>query len=338
MQKSLGRARLSLIAVILTVLLTGCGSRYIINNTHVLKKADSQQFIIQKTATEPMKSIDISTASADVMIIPSDGYYVEIDYTYWEEEPEYTIENGALTFNDRYCFPDSYSINFNLKNYIKIYVPSDTDLNRIKLDNASGNVNIAGFRTDQLKANISYGNFTVEKAAAVTSEFNLSSGECSIRDFQSDSLDLSNSYGNCHFNNVNQEKTADNLSRIDISMSSGSLDMKGIESNSVVVTNSYGNVEISDMTANDFSASLSSGNITMKGVDISDILISDSYGSASLNLSGAEDDYKFDLNTSYGAIKVGSNSYESNAVIGQNGARKVKADLSSGDITVKFKD
>lgn len=341
------QVRKLMVAVLFTLLsaalFTGCGVRYIMNgNTNYLRKDDGIDFTIDKSIVEPLTLIEIHTGMAEVELIPSDDFYVEIDYMYWEEEPEYTLENGKLYFNDSNSFPNSYSINFNLDNKIKIYLPEVAALTGLQIENSSGDVTLAGFVAEDLEITVSYGDLTIKEAAASTADLTLSSGTSKITDFQVGELDFTNSYGNARFTNINTGEAllpaTVTFDQFNLSMSSGDVDIKGLVCNSIEITDSYGNVSFEEVTATEADINLSSGNFEVSQSELQQIDTENSYGNVTLDLKGSASDYSFDLNTSYGNIKLEEKSYEEHLIIENDGTKKITADLSSGDVKVDFED
>lgn len=322
-------------------LFTGCGFHYVAGwGTNILDPEDAKDFEIKKSVVEPITSIEIQTRVADVELIQADNYYVEIDYRYWDQEPEYSLENGRLVFDDSDALPDSYSINFNLRNTIKIYLPEASALTSLDIDNASGDVSIEDFVADDMNVTVSYGDFTVKNAAALDADVTLSSGTSKISDFQVSKLDFTNSYGNAKFTNINTENqllpSGTSLESIDIEMSSGDINLNGVNIEALTIDNSYGDIECENLTADKAEMDLSSGDLDVKSSDIKEIDVSDSYGDVTLRLPGSDKDYSLDLDTSYGDITVGSKDYDEHVVLDNSGSRSITANLSSGDITVTF--
>lgn len=321
-------------------LMSGCGLRYVLNTTRGLDRDDALEFNIAKTEVEPITKIAIHTGMAEVELIPADKFYVEIDYLYWDEKPEYTLENGELSFDDRDSFPDSYSINFNLDNSIKIYLPQDSALNSITIEDASGDVTVAGFIAEELDVTVSYGDFTMKEAAGLNTEITLSSGSSRITDFQAGEFDFTNSYGNARFTDINTTALrlpADTLfEQFNVTMSSGEVDISGLHCNVIDINDSYGDVTIENVISDDMELKLSSGNLEISHADVASVDASNSYGNVTLQMLGASTDYALDLDTSYGKINVGEQSYEEHLIVDNDGTRDIKTELSSGDVKVSF--
>ncbi len=335
--KTLG---LVLFITVSIVLMSGCGFTYVINATNRLDRKDAKEFNIDKTKVEPITDIKIHTGIAEVELLEADDFYVEIEYLYWEEEPEYSFENGRLIFDDSECFPNSYSINFNLDNHIRIYLPKESHLNNINIEDASGDVNINGFIAEDLNITVSYGDFTMKEAAALEADITLSSGSSKITDFQVSELNFTNSYGNASFTDINTKllrlEEGTEWKYFKVTMSSGDVNIKGLITNSIDITDSYGDITMNTLTTNDLELNLSSGNCELVQCDAVTTDIRNSYGDVTLQVLGASDDYSLDLDTSYGKIRVGENRYEDHVNIQGNGTRKIKTELSSGDVVVDF--
>jgi DUF4097 and DUF4098 domain-containing protein YvlB len=329
-------------ALLTTILLLGgCGYSYGFHySTNKLDRDDASDFTIAKTEVEPITQIDIHSKVAEVELISSDKFYVEINYLYWEEKPEYSLENGVLFFDDSESLPDNYSIDFHLRNVIRIYLPQNSSLKKVGIEDASGDVSVEGFIAEELDITVAYGDLTMKKAVAADAEISLASGTSKITDFEVGKLDYTNSYGNAHFSNINTEASllpeGSTHEQFNATLSSGDIEINGLNSTNIELSNSYGDISCDKVTAEDMELELSSGNAV---VDHSDILSSDitnSYGDVTLTLAGAAADYSLDLDTSYGKIKVDGKSYEEHRKVDNNGSRSIAANLSSGDIKVDF--
>ncbi|MDF2485309.1 MAG: hypothetical protein K0R46_1477 [Herbinix sp.] len=329
-----------LLLILSSALMTGCGVNYVLNATNQLDRDDASEFNIEKTEVEPITDINIHTGIAEVELVEADKFYVEIDYLYWEEEPEYSLENGTLIFDDSDCFPTSYSINFNLDNHIKVYLPKNSQMSSINIKDSSGDVNIQGFIAEELDVTVSYGDFTMKEAAALDAEIVLSSGTSKITDFQAKELDFTNSYGNADFTNINttdlrlsEDTTYD---KFNVTMSSGDVTIRGLVSNTIDISDSYGNITMDGLTSDELELNLSSGNCEITNGDIISSDISNSYGDVTLAMLGSSADYALDLDTSYGKIRVDGDRFEEHLTTNEGAARRIMTELSSGDVTVEF--
>jgi DUF4097 and DUF4098 domain-containing protein YvlB len=329
-----------LITVLFSIIVTGCESKFIYNNANQLKKEDAIQYKMEKTKVESIGKININTNIADVEIIEDDDFYVEIDYYYWEREPDYSLEEGVLYFDDSGVFPNSYSISFNLSNSIKIYIPKGSKFDSMRIQTSSGDVFMESFSTDKLDLEVSYGDLQINNAAALKTDIRLSSGKSEVKDLNVETLEYKNAYGNAVFTNINSEDIklgeSTTFDSIEISMSSGNGTLSNVTCNSLEIDNSYGDITCKELNLTELDADLSSGNLTVTKSTIEDIDVKNSYGDVSLSLQGNEADYTLDLDTSYGKIEVEGKTYEGHLIRENNGTKYITTNLSSGDIEVKF--
>ena len=322
--------------------LTGCEYSIHVGPTHVLKKEDAKKFTIKKTSEDTIKQIEINTSIADVELIPSDSYGVEINYLYWEEAPQYKLEDGKLYFNDAKCIPNSYSVNFNLNNTIKVYLPKNAPLENLEVDNSSGDVYLSSFVAHDMNVTISSGDLTLEQAAAVNAEVDLSSGDSDITDFQVGKMDITCSSGDLDFTNMNagesllsKDITYDDFS---VDASSGDITINGLNSGSISLSDSSGDINCKGLKADRFDTELSSGGISVLRSDLGNIELDSGYGDIDLGLIGSATDYSLDLDTSSGKITVDNKDYDDHLTLDKNGDRKISAELSSGDINISFEN
>lgn len=325
-----------------TSLFTGCNYHFSVRSEPTLKKEDAKEFTLEKTAVDTIKQIDIQTRNADIELIPSDKFYVEINYLYWEEQPEYSLEDGKLLFNDKDAFPNSYSISFNPDNQIKIYLPENAPLKDLEIDSSSGDVSLTSFVADDADVNIAYGDLTIENAAAAKMKINLASGDSSITDFQFGDLEFASSYGDSDFTDINTgtSRLPENVTFNDVRIesSSGDIMLDKLVCSSIKLRDAYGNIQCKEINSDRLDSTLSSGDFTINSSNIMDLSVEDSYGDADLGLTGSESDYSLDLSTSYGSIKVGDKKYEDQLRQDNGGDRQLSANLSSGDITIRFEN
>lgn len=318
----------------------GCGFFYVFHSANQLKRADAREFIVDKTEVAPITSIEIQTRIADVEFLRSDSFAVEIDYLYWDREPDYELKDGKLYFDDSASFPNSYSIDFNLHNTIKVYLPKDSAMNSVSIEDASGDVDITGFAAVELDVTVSYGDLTIQEASAASAEITLASGSSRISDFNVGTLDYTNSYGDAKFTNINSGEYSlpkgASSKECNISMSSGDVDINGMYSPQVDIRNAYGDVSCENFLADTAKFDLSSGKLLVQKGHINHADIENSYGDVTLKLSGPASDYALDLDTFYGKVKVDGESYEEHVKQNGNGSKSIKANLSSGDVTVDF--
>ncbi len=328
-----------LIFVAVTVL-SGCGAHVNISLSNSLKKSDAKEFNIEKTAVEPIKRIDIDASTADIMLIEDDNYYVEFHYYYWEKEPEYMEKEGAIKFDDSGIFPKSYSINFDIDNYVKVYLPKDAKLDEIYINTASGDVSLQDFLADTLELQVAYGDLSIENVSVQKASINMASGNGDIQDLNVQNLILKDSYGNITLKNINTSNITDTIdlkkSDMEIALASGKCTVNNLISNTLEINNSYGDVTGKGFAVTEFNSDLSSGDLKITESTLDKADVNNSYGNVTLLLAGKEEDYELDLDTSYGKIDVNNKSYDKSLKKGSSTTKSITASLSSGNIQLQF--
>lgn len=328
-------------AIIFTgIVFTGCEYSLSFSNTTRYSMADTKELKIEKTKVEDLKRINIDSRIGDIEFIKSEDFYVEIDYWYFLDKPEFSTDDGILEFDDYRSFPQSYNLDFSLKNTIKIYLPGKADLERIDIKAASGDISLSDFLADQLKVSVAYGDLELINAEVRDADISMASGSSEISDFNMESLAYTNSYGEADFKNINVKATDHNpdpaKSSLKISMASGDGTFDTVTGKTLDISNSYGNISCKGMVMEQLDADLSSGNLKVTGSSVGNLDLSNSYGDVILQLKGHAGDYELDLGTSYGSIEVEGKSYDGHLRRESGGANSISADLSSGDIELEF--
>lgn len=329
------------IIAVFMLIFTGCEIRYNYTSTHLLKEEDAKDFTVEKSIVEPIEEIDINVRIADVEILPADDYYVEIDYTYWKDEPKYSIKNGIFTFDDTNSFPQSYSVNFKLSNTIRIYLPEDILLKKLHANNSNGNISISSITSNNLNCVLSYGNLDLTMVTAAKANITLSCGNSMMEDTNIGILKYVNSYGMAEFININTEDiklpNETSYESIKVTMSCGNCTIKGLKSPIVTLINSYGDITCDKISADEFNTNLSCGDLRLDESEVKVIDARSSYGNVSLSLIGKKDDYSLDIRTSFGDAILNGEKYDDELVVKNNSSNNITVNSSNGDINIDFK-
>lgn len=321
------------------LLISGCGANHFVSS-NTLDKKNAKEFIQEKQVIASISQIEIDARYGDIELIPSDHYYIEINYLYWKDKPNYYVKDGTLHFDDNQAFPRSFSLNFEVHNYIKVYLPENAKIKQIELDDSSGDITVKGCISDILKLNASYGDIFMDNVVVNEATINLSSGTSDVKNTNFSKLKYSNSYGDADFINVNGKENSlseqQKFEEFRCQMSSGDVTIKGLNCDSIDLDNSYGDIDCNKINGSQLDADLSSGDFEIRNSDVEEIRINNSYGDAAFHLAGSYNDYNMDFDTSYGKIRVEDRLYKNHASINNNSPKEIQADLSSGDIEVYF--
>ena len=185
---------------------------------------------------EEFENISIHGTHADVELIASDKYYIEI-----LEDNEYSIKyevrNGALTVRQENVWVWNI-LNFKFSGpRLKIYVPKDAKLNDVFVGVSSGSASVNGLNCAKLNAELASGSIRFAGITADTMRIGVASGKVTAQNAKADKLD--------------------------ISVKSGSVNAWGISSKGLDVGISSGRAEISGTLAGVNNVSVASGSVKL---------------------------------------------------------------------------
>ena len=332
MKKRLGM--LSCISI-LVIILSGC-NRINFSMEKVYTQEDMTHFYSDKVAIDQITNIDVDSVYADFEIIASDNYYIEYSYYYINNEPKLSINDGTLTFSDRKMNTGSYSIRQEENNYLKVYVPSTCNFESIKIQKSSGDCLIGGFFTNELTVMNSYGDTIISNCAATLTDIELSSGKLTVENSNLNEAQIENEYGDIKLSTINDENQW--MDSFNITMNSGKLDLSNLYCKKLELENKYGDNNLSSVMLEKFHGNFDSGDLSITDALVDEIQVENSYGNISMKLLGKMDDYKYDIKSQYGSVKIGNSTYENNVSIDHGGEKEISLKVSSGNIEIMFKE
>ena len=326
--------RLLLGSGLAATLLTGCNNGGFIYHGKVYTEKDMSHFYTEKIAIDDLQTIDVESNYADLEIIASDDYYIEYSYYYINKEPTLTIEDKKLTFSDQDINIGSYSINTKETNYLKIYIPTTSDFDMINIEKSSGDCSIGSVKTNQLNLTNQYGETIIFGSEIGQLDLKESSGKVVIDNTIINTAKIENTYGEVVLEGINSQDAP--CEQLEVTLSSGSISMNQVFSQKATIENTYGEVEVDDSGFYEVDANMSSGNLTIDYSYIDALSVKNTYGSVELALLGNEEDYQFDIRSSYGEVEIGTNTYEHSVFIDRGGMKKIIVSTSSGNVEIKF--
>ena len=319
----------------LAILLSGCRFGGELNfDGKVYTEKDMTHFTSEKVAIEELKTINIDSTYADFEVIASDGYYMEYSYYYINNKPSLTIEDGSLNFSDRNLNTGSYSIKMNHENYLKIYIPTTTSFDSIKVTKSSGDCYMGAFLADTVSITNRYGETILNNCTAETLKLDVSSGKIEIEKSNINNLEIANTYGEVRLRELNMGTTAAN--QLKLNMSSGSLELEDINYQEVNLHNNYGGVELNHSSVAKLSGYFDSGDVAINNSIFGEVDIENSYGNVDLELVGKYEDYKYKIQNEYGRTKIGDEVYKNSVFIDLGSEKLIKLTVTSGDVDISF--
>lgn len=247
------------------------------------------------TEEQTVTSLYLDIGSDAIEILPSDDGKLSI--TYYENNRryyEYSYKNGKVVFTQKQKTWFSWGIGKINRPIAKIYLP-DTVTDTLDIDMASGSIktDIDKITVKNLKVDVASGSVNIANVEAEEVDIEVSSGSIKISDVIAKDFDIDVASGVLNFDNC----TAKNM-RIEVS--SGTLKIENLTVDNVIASLSSGNMKIGlKGTLDDYrvKGKASSGSISVKkdgetiysGKDITcgsgdkSISVSISSGSASVN-------------------------------------------------------
>lgn len=298
--------------------------------------------VLEKTPLESFDNMDIQVAYNNIIIKPSedDRYYMEYRLRIQKKDPEYSVKDGVLTVTCE-MDPESYSSSgiagfFVIETgwsqepgEVTVYVPKNTPMDQVTLYNKDGQVTYDGPEAKTLNITSKYGGIDLKNPVAETASLNLSDGNLKCSGGAFTGMTVVNKYGNIDLSRIT-------ASSINIQASDGNIAMENITAGSLTAENKYGNTVCSILTADSFTAKQSDGTCTLKNADIKEGHIENKYGHISLDLTGAESDYNYDLTMKYGEIMLNNRRYDEKGLRENNGAAKNISTVSNdGNVTIR---
>jgi len=300
---------------------------------------------IQEPNLPPFDAVEVTARSANIEIVESDHYGLEMRLPEYEDEPDWGITDGKLTIDasktdNIFAF---LSIGFHQSHYIKVYCPGgktssatgfgSNKLKSVDLSANSGDILLQGITADRIGINTSSGIIKVDapyyqSAAAHANSGNITfsgtgdnaslklsaysgiikadASGCSVVDLETKSGNIT----------VSGQTNAD--AEIRAKANSGFIDIDITAWASLSAETLYGNIETTGYPHGTTSAVARSGNVTMK-------------------LGGNEGDFSYDLSTRSGLIRIGGNRVGSPARNINNAAgNTINIRTSSGNVRVDF--
>jgi DUF4097 and DUF4098 domain-containing protein YvlB len=287
----------------ITLLATGWGLGasgnyiYIDDQGIHVSQSDGNSHVISEFDLEPFSSVNISTISADIQLIPSDSFGFATKLPLDADNLNWKIENGELTLSTQQYQAwrlNIFNLDFISDYHVKIYYPANTHFERITLNSTSGNIDFDQTLVSSLIAKTPSGGISIN------------TGKCQA-------VDLHTISGNITFGGDHQTPAT-----LQINTVSGDIDIN--------------NVMWANLTAESVS-----GNLKIAGTAAAQTLIKSISGDVKLKSSGAASEYFYDLTSLSGDITVNGQRLGSPArPASTTSDQQIKVNTTSGNIRLDF--
>ena len=315
----------------------------IYSNQDIRERSEEKLYTMKKTQLDSFSSIDVLVDNCSIEVLPSDdgSYYMEYRIYADGQEPGYHVENGTLVMK---CvreenYGGTYGAGFLVWNTgstfergsVKIYVPHDIRMKLVRLANSDADIDYDGPDADTYDFTSQFGAVNLKDGKASSVVLNASDGNITCESIKCDELTLNNNFGRSELSDISAKN-------ITINSDDGKIFMKRVTAGSVSIVNTFGGLDGKVITADSFYANMSDGSCSLKNADLKNAVFENTFGIVAVELTGSEQDYNYNLSTTFGTIDVGGSSCkaEEGCVKDNNAERILTVKAGDGDIKVSF--
>ncbi|WP_042351786.1 DUF4097 family beta strand repeat-containing protein [Bacillus massiliigorillae] len=305
------------IGLILTAIGFALGAKFsIVTTNDGFKVIDFKDMRVESKDLSPFTSISADFRDADVEIIPSNEYKIEIrSHKELKKEFTYKVTNNKLIIESKGSLKSNFGL-FNLsfggipQTTIKVYVPKNTSFDNIDIVNDFGDIHLDGINSNSL-------------------QIKTQDGDLLINNIRTNSFEIKNNFGDIDANSI----TAKELT---IKMNDGDLEFNSVKANSTAITNRFGDISLSDFTSEGLNIQSNDGDIEVQGLLLGTSEISSTFGDVDVQASNKESELSYTIKSSFGDIMVNNNEFESNATHQVNSSHKLDIKAKDGDVSLQF--
>lgn len=203
------------------------------------------------------QGIDIKTPVGNIWLESGRGYGLEYKFSRNVEVERAAVHNGVLYVHCRASRP-SATFHWNLaENYIRITYPAGTDLQDVKLESHSGEIETSGLRAQSFWTKSSFGSQRIKDVQANSITFQSCSGIVEAEALVANEL-------NASFVSGGVQIAGGNFRKAEITGTSGNIDLKRIAANGLLCRTVSGYVLVDGAPCGNIELQARSGDILLK--------------------------------------------------------------------------
>lgn len=164
---------------------------------------------LEKTPIDHVTAVDFDIIHADLIVVPSDGFYLEYQLSGNREEPVWEVLDGGLSFRSGDYWGSARNqvnvqlFSFNQKQdnifqYVKLYVPRETLFSAWKLNMAHGDVEITGLNAEDGTMALRYSDIVLKESGFSNLALEGSHGDARFDQVEIDQLDMDMQYADIY--------------------------------------------------------------------------------------------------------------------------------------------
>lgn len=303
------------VGIILGAIGLSAGARFTITNTKDGFKVIGPEDRIEEEFSLPsFSNIKVNLDDADVEIIPSTEYKLEIERLKGIEIT-HEVENDTLILTSEEQKSDpKFLLNITITSIpqpvVKIYVPKDAKFSDILIVNNFGDIRLGEMKVDKM-------------------DILSTDGDIIIKDLQSNDLTIENQFGDITGSKI---KTVN----LQVEMNDGDAVFDDLDASSTVFNNEFGDLTFRNIMTHGLALKSNDGDIDIQGMLFGKSQIHSSFGDITLKLLNKESELSYSIRTDFGDISVNDNEYENKATNKTNTEHELDIDSNDGDVQIVF--
>ncbi len=310
--------------------------------------SQSKTCTLEKTRIDPFSDIDIQIGSyADIQILPSDNdqFYLEYKLDGDDGDPSYEVRKGSFhlihTGNPsrvgvNFFYFGSFTLDEDIRTYVKLYIPEDADMGNLKVHNDSGDFSVDSLAFGDTELDVSYGDVKLKNMNFQDLEVNMESGDFQAEDMTAQDLLLKNEYGD-----ITMDKSK--VQKAEIKLDSGDMKADGLTSVSLAVESEYGSITLDRFSTDTAEITMESGDLRLDAVELTSLTCKNDYGDVKVRLPKDISEYSVNARSEYGSIDLPADApgshiaYDDEAVYTADGKSEgsITIKVESGDIDIE---
>lgn len=269
------------------------GNMAIVRTADGMKIYDNKDFVNENKELDKFDNIDINLDYADVELVSSDKYGIELAHNKNFGNIIYEVKNNTLSVKNEVKI--GININFDFfgsakKTKVKVLVPSNEILENITVNSKAGDINISNIKGNNLVSNCDFGNVKINEVNINKIESTAKSGDIEFNKVNTKGIIIENDFGDFEAENIVCEAS-------DISVKSGEIKLNGAIKGENKISNDFGDIEINTTLADNeysYKVDVDFGDVKIDGTDVK--------GNVSNTNKSAKN--KIDITCASGDVKV----------------------------------
>lgn len=323
---------LIVIGAIMAIIGLVCGGTFkVVGGFNGFKIYDSADLVNEKSNLNEFTDINVDISSGDIEIVTGDEYGIEVTYNKEMEDISFDVVDNKLTVKskkDKFMF-------FNIgiitnETTVKVYVPSNVELNTLTVNNKSGSLSYNNINIKNSDINCDFGDVYIDGVNGEKINIQARSGQIDIANVKIKELFVFADFGDFSGQNIETVNFKGNLK-------SGSLSLNKFVANNAIINSDFGEVYGNDIFTNGINVEAKSGNIDINGELKGQNTLDSDFGDIKVKTSVPKSEYRLNVDMDFGNSVIDGNKtsgdYKS---ILETASNEFNVKCKSGNLTIDF--